>query len=87
MDENNQDKKSGKMKKSTFFIGVFAGVVLARTWRVLAKEGIKFGILAGHNLRELSQQALEDIQDLAAEAAEEASEQVQAQAAGGNPEE
>ena len=62
------------MKKTTFFVGVLSGVVLARTWKVLAKEGIKTGIKAGRKFREISQQAMEDIEDLTAEAAQELSQ-------------
>ncbi|HEX8475594.1 MAG TPA: DUF5132 domain-containing protein [Pyrinomonadaceae bacterium] len=65
------------MKKTTFFVGVLSGVVLARTWKVLAKEGIKTGIKAGRKFREISQQAMEDIEDLTAEATEELAEQEQ----------
>ncbi len=61
-------------KKSLFTIGLITGVVLSRTWRVLAKEGIKVGIQAGRKVKELSQQAMEDIEDIAAEAAEEVQE-------------
>lgn len=69
------------MKKRTFFVGLLSGVVLSQTWRPLAKTGIKLGILVGYKAREISQQALEDIGDMAAEAKEE----VKAQAARGTP--
>jgi hypothetical protein len=60
------------MKKSILFAGgLVAGVILSQTWRDLTKAGIKFGIRAGHKAREFSQQALEDIGDLAAEATDE----------------
>jgi hypothetical protein len=66
------------MKKTTFFVGlvsgVVSGVVLSQTWRVLAKEGIKAGIKTGRKMRELSQQALEDLEDIAAEANAEVSQ-------------
>lgn len=64
------------MKKSTLFaglVGLASGVVLAQNWRVLTKEGIKLGIKTGIKVRELSQQAMEDIGDLTAEAAQEIS--------------
>ena len=60
------------MKKTTLFVGGLAsGLVLSQTWKVLTKEGIKLGIKAGRKVREVSQQALEDIGDLTAEATEE----------------
>ena len=71
------------MKKKTFVVGVISGLVLARTWRVLTKEGIKFGIQAGRKVREISQQAMEDIEDIAAEATEEVASRPQAAKGGG----
>ena len=66
---------SNMKKKSLFFggliTGVASGVILSQTWKVLVKEGIKKGILAGRKIREVSQQAMEDVEDIAAEAAEE----------------
>ena len=67
------------MKKKSLFLGglitgVASGVVLSQTWKVLVKEGIKAGVLAGRRIREVSQQALEDIEDIAAEAAQEVAE-------------
>jgi hypothetical protein len=60
------------MKKSTLFAGgLVAGVILSQTWRDLTKAGIKFGIRAGNKAREFSEQALEDLGDLAAEATDE----------------
>lgn len=58
-------------KRSVFTVGLISGLVLSRTWRVLAKEGIKYGIQAGRKVREISQQAMEDIEDIAAEASAE----------------
>lgn len=59
------------MKKGVFVVGLVSGLVLARTWKVLTKEGIKVGIRAGRKLNELSQQVMEDIEDMTAEALEE----------------
>jgi hypothetical protein len=60
------------MKRKTIFtVGIVSGLVLARTWRVLAKEGIKYGIQAGRKVKEISQQAMEDFEDIAAEATAE----------------
>lgn len=64
------------MKKTTLFVGGLAsGLVLSQTWKVLTKQGIKLGIKAGRKVREVSQQALEDIGDLTAEAAQEVHEE------------
>jgi hypothetical protein len=67
------------MKKKSLFLGglitgVASGVALSQTWKVLIKEGIKAGILAQRKIREISQQALEDVEDIAAEAAQEVAE-------------
>lgn len=60
------------MRKSTLFAcGLAAGVILSQTWRDLTKAGIKLGIRAGNKAREFSQQALEDLGDIAAEATDE----------------
>jgi hypothetical protein len=60
------------MKKRTLFAcGLVAGVILTQNWRDLTKAGIKFGIRAGNKAREFSQQALEDLGDIAAEATDE----------------
>ena len=60
------------MKKSALFAcGIVAGVILSQNWRDLTKAGIKLGIRAGNKAREFSQQALEDLGDIAAEATDE----------------
>ena len=60
------------MKKRTLFAcGLAAGVILSQNWRDLTKAGIKLGIRAGNKAREFSQQALEDLGDIAAEATDE----------------
>jgi hypothetical protein len=66
------------MKKRTLFVGLAglaSGVFLANNWRVLTKEGIKLGIRTSQKVREISQQAIEDIGDLTAEASQEVSQQ------------
>lgn len=66
------------MKKRTLFAalaGLASGVLLSNNWRVLTKEGIKLGIRTSHKVRELSQQAMEDLGDLTAEANQELSQQ------------
>ncbi len=70
-------------KKSVFTLGIVSGLFLAGTWKVLAKEGIKFGIQAGRKAKELSQQVMEDIEDIAAEATAEVSESAPAKKDGG----
>ena len=66
------------MKKRTLFAGLAglaSGVFLANNWRMLTKEGIKLGIRTSHKVREVTQQAMEDIGDLTAEASQELSQQ------------
>jgi hypothetical protein len=65
------------MKKRTFFVGLAglaSGVFLAQNWRFLTKEGIKLGLRTSVMVREVSQQAIEDLGDLTAEATQELSE-------------
>jgi hypothetical protein len=71
------------MRKKSFFVGLLSGVVLAYNWRVITKQGIKLGIQAGRKVREISQQALEDIEDVAAEATEEVEGEYRATKEGG----
>lgn len=69
-------------KKMLFFAGLFSGVVIAQNWKILSKEGIKMSIRAGRKVRELSQQAMEEFEDVTAEAIEEMAEEEQ-EAVGG----
>ena len=65
------------MKKTTMFVGLAglaSGIVLAQKWRVIVKEGIKLGLRASVAVKEVSQQAIEDISDLTAEASQELSQ-------------
>lgn len=66
------------MKKTLFVAGLVSGVVLSNWWRSLAKGGIKLGIQAGQRLTEISQRAREELEDVAAEATQEATQQEQA---------
>jgi hypothetical protein len=66
------------MKKNltlTFLAGIAIGAVLYPNWRVVAKKAIKTGIKGGRKLMEFSQQAMEDIEDVTAEAVRELDEQ------------
>lgn len=56
-----------------FVVGLVSGMIVAKSWKVLAKGGIKTGIRTGRKLKEFSYQVMEDIQDLTAEATEELS--------------
>jgi hypothetical protein len=58
-------------RHTSFLLGLAAGTLIAFNWRTLAKKGIKTGIAAGRKLREVSEQAIEEMEDLAAEATEE----------------
>lgn len=69
-------------KKTLFFAGLFSGVVIAQNWRIISKEGIKIGIRAGRKVREFSQQAMEDLEDVTAEAIEELAVKEQEQGGG-----
>jgi hypothetical protein len=73
----NEDKSNKLPFFGGLLAGVVSGVVLARYWRGLAKEGIKTGIRAGRKIKEISQQAMEDLEDVAAEATEELSQEDQ----------
>lgn len=70
MSENHENNENNGMKK-TFLVGLALGVVISQFWRPLAKTGIKTGIRVGRKVKELSQQAMEDLNDMAAEAGEE----------------
>lgn len=68
-----------KHKKALFLAGLFSGIVITKNWRTLSKGGIKAGIRAGRKVRELSQQAIEDIEDVTAEALDELGKEQQQQ--------
>lgn len=65
------------MKKWLYLAGVVSGIVIAQNWKMLTKEGIKVSLRTGRKLKELTQQAMEDFEDVAAEAVEELGEQEQ----------
>lgn len=72
-------RKQEQMKKSKaqrvgaigFVIGAVAGALVATRWRELLKGTVKAGIQAGDKLREVSQKAREELEDVAAEVDEE----------------
>ena len=59
------------MKKLAFLAGFASGCFLALNWKTVTKQGIKAGVKAGRKVREVSRQALDDIEDVAAEAMDE----------------
>jgi hypothetical protein len=59
------------MKKSTYLIGVASGLALAHSWKFLVKEGIKAGVRAGRQIKQVSDQVMEDLEDTRAEAFDE----------------
>jgi len=56
------------MKKTTYLLGLASGVVLALNWRPLLKESIKVGVKVGREVKRVSAETLEDIEDAKAEA-------------------
>ncbi|MET0647632.1 MAG: hypothetical protein ABW208_13530 [Pyrinomonadaceae bacterium] len=65
------------MKTRTYLLGLASGLVLARYWKPLVKEGIKVGVLAGRQIKQVSDQVMEDLEDASVEAFEELQEQEQ----------
>lgn len=63
------------MKKSTYIVGVASGLVLAHSWKFLVKEGIKAGVRAGRQIKKVSDQVMEELEDASAEAFDEMQEQ------------
>ncbi|MDX6528661.1 MAG: hypothetical protein QOH41_951 [Blastocatellia bacterium] len=59
------------MKKTTYLVGLASGLVLAHSWKFLVKEGIKAGVRAGREVKKVSDQVLEDLEDASAEAFDE----------------
>lgn len=59
------------MKRLVFVVGFISGAIFAHKWRVVAKHGIKGGILAARKLKEVSEQVKEDLADVTAEATDE----------------
>jgi hypothetical protein len=57
-----------KMKKTTYMLGLASGVVLALNWKLLVKEGIKAGVKVGREVKRVSAETLEDLEDAKAEA-------------------
>lgn len=57
--------------KVLFAVGFLSGAFLVHQWRPATKATIKAGIKAGRKLKDLSEQAIEELEDMAAEATEE----------------
>jgi hypothetical protein len=57
-----------KMKKTTYLLGLASGVVLALNWKPLLKESIKVGVKVGREVKRVSAETLEDLEDAKAEA-------------------
>lgn len=66
-----------KMKKTTYVVGIASGLLLARYWKVIVKEGIKAGVMAGQQIKKVSDQVLEDMEDASAEAFDELQEKAE----------
>jgi len=56
------------MKKTTYLLGLASGVVLALNWKPLLKESIKVGVKVGREVKRVSAETLEDLEDAKAEA-------------------
>ncbi|HEX7828884.1 MAG TPA: hypothetical protein VF787_04485 [Thermoanaerobaculia bacterium] len=68
-----------------FGVGLIAGAAMKHKWRSIAKEGIKTGVRASRKIREISEEAMEELEDVAADAMAEldAEEQHAAEASAG----
>jgi hypothetical protein len=63
------------MKKTTYILGLASGVVLALNWKLLLKEGIKVGVKVGREVKRVSAETLEDLEDAKAEAMHDLAEE------------
>lgn len=77
-----------KMKKSTYIFGLASGVLLATSWKFLVKEGVKIGVKVGREVKKVSAETLEDLEDARAEAMHDLAEEEKAahETEGENPE-
>ena len=66
------------MKKSTYIFGLASGVVLATFWKSIVREGVKIGVKVGREVKRVSAETLEDMEDATAEAMQDLAEQDQA---------
>ena len=66
------------MKKTTYILGLASGAILALNWRLLLKEGIKVGVKVGREVKRVSAETMEDIEDAKAEAMQDLAEEEQA---------
>ena len=69
----SRTSKRVKLMKTVwaFGIGIVVGVIVCKKWEPIAKAGVKAGIRVGREIKKLSNEVVEDIQDYAAEADEE----------------
>jgi hypothetical protein len=63
------------MKKTTYILGLASGVVLALNWKVLLKGTIKVGVKVGREVKRVSAETLEDLEDAKAEAMHDLAEE------------
>ena len=68
--QKSKKAKARRAKATGFLAGLFVGWYLAESWRPLLKGGIKLGVQAGEKLKELSQKAAEEFEDISAEVSE-----------------
>jgi hypothetical protein len=67
-----------KMKKTTYLLGLASGVVLALNWKPILKESIKVGVKVGREVKRVSAETLEDLEDAKAEAMHDLEEEEKA---------
>jgi len=63
------------MKKTTYILGLASGVALALNWKLLVKESIKAGVKVGREVKRISAETLEDLEDAKAEAMHDLAEE------------
>lgn len=63
------------MKKTSYLLGMVSGAILLYNWKLLVKESVKIGVKVGREVKKVSAQTLEDLQDATAEAMQDLEEQ------------